>query len=68
MFSISVAEKHKDFNAEHESEYQRMPNTWFVWGTTALEKLPENESIVSHKDIKEKRYLSDDAREIGDLR
>ena len=58
----------KDFNAEHESEYQRMPNTWFVWGTTALEKLPENESIVGHKDIKEKRYVYEDAREIGDLR
>ena len=45
-----------------------MPNTWFVWGTTALEKLPENESIVGHKDIKEKRYVYEDAREIGDLR
>ena len=45
-----------------------MPNTWF-FGTTALEKLPENESIVSHKDIKEKEYVYDDAREInGDLR
>lgn len=57
----------KDVNAEHEREYERIPNTWFVWGTTALDKLPENESIVRHKDITEKGY-GDNAVEIGDLR
>ena len=57
-----------DVNAKHESEYERLPNTWFVWGTTALDKLPENKSIINHKDITAKRYVYDDAREIGDLR
>ena len=58
----------KDVCAEHESEYERLPNTWFVWGTTALEKLPENQSMISHKDINKMRYVYNDARELGDLR
>ena len=57
-----------DVNAEHESEYERLPNTWFVWGTTALEKLPENQSMTKHKDINAIRYVYNDARELGDIR
>ena len=57
-----------DVKEEHESEYERIPNTWFVWRTTALDKLPENESIRRHKDISEKRYVGEDTREIGNIR
>ena len=58
-----------DYKHEHEVESNRMPNVWYVWGTTALDKLPENESIVRHKDITSKSYYySSDPCELGELR
>ena len=62
-------QSNKDIDKEHESSYSRMPNVWYVWGTTALDKLPENKSIRNHNDITSNVYVYDnDPREIGDTR
>ena len=41
----SFYKNNPDYDKENDSEYRRLPNTWNLWGTTALEKLPENKIL-----------------------
>tara|TARA_B110000503_G_scaffold133229_1_gene210401 strand:+ start:528 stop:1358 length:831 start_codon:yes stop_codon:yes gene_type:complete len=59
-----------DFDREKSGEYQRLPNTWNVWGTTALDKLPENQNIETTNDVikNSHMYYGSDPKELGDTR
>ena len=59
-----------DFDREKSGVYQRLPNTWNVWGTTALDKLPENQNIETTNDVikNSHMYYGSDPKELGDTR
>ena len=58
-----------DYNKENDSEYKRLPNTWNLWGTTSLDKLPENTNLKSAKNITDSYFFyGTDPAELGNIR
>ena len=59
----------QDYNKENDSEYKRLPNTWNLWGTTSLDKLPENTNLKSAKNITDSYFFyGTDPAELGNIR
>ena len=56
-----------DVNDEN-SRYKKLPNTWYVWGTTSLDKLPENENLKSADNVDDSIYYSLEPAELGNIR
>lgn len=54
--------------SKENSEYKKLPNTWCVWGTTSLDKLPENENLKSANNVDDNIYYSIEPAELGNIR
>jgi hypothetical protein len=65
----SFYKNNPEINEKHtDSRYNRLPNTWFASGTTALDKLPENKNLSDNRNIALGFYgTGKDVRELGQL-
>jgi len=57
-----------DVDKENDSKYKRLPNTWNLWGTTSLDKLPENKNLRSASNVDDNFYYSIEPAELGNIR